>query len=88
VAIGTIIQYPDGTFSVVLSHFPLTSPIVMFQRVVLGNPPAWEIALSIALAVGTTVGVVALSSRVFRVGILMTGKRYKLREVLRWIGYR
>lgn len=88
VLIGAIVQSPDGPVTVVLSFFPLTAPIVMFQRVVLGNPPAWHVAVSIVGTLATTAGVVALSARIFRVGILMTGKRSKLREVVRWVSYR
>lgn len=88
VAIGALTQYPDGTLSVVLSFFPLTAPIVMFQRVVLGNPAVWEVVLSIGGAVATTAAIIALSARIFRVGILMTGKRYRLGEVLKWVAYR
>jgi ABC-2 type transport system permease protein len=88
VFIGATVQSPDGPVTVALSLFPLTAPIVMFQRVVLGSPPAWQVALAVCLILATTTGVVALSARIFRVGILMTGKRPRLREVLRWVGYR
>jgi ABC-2 type transport system permease protein len=88
VFIGAIVQSPDGAVTVALSIFPLTAPIVMFQRIALGNPPVWHVVLSVGLTLLTIVGVVLLSARIFRVGILMTGKRAKLREVLRWVSYR
>ena len=83
VMISPIITTPQAPLVVVLSIFPLTAPIVMLIRIVVGAAAPWQIALSIALLVLTSAGVVVLSARVFRVGILMTGKRFKLGEVLR-----
>jgi ABC-2 type transport system permease protein len=54
----------------------------------VGNPAAWELALSIGLLL-VSVGVVALlAAKVFRIGILMTGKRFTLGEIVRWVRYR
>jgi ABC-2 type transport system permease protein len=88
VLIGAIVQSPDGPVTTALSLFPLTAPVVVFQRIVLGSPPAWHVALAVFLIVATTVGVALLSARIFRVGILMAGKRAKLGQVLRWVTYR
>jgi ABC-2 type transport system permease protein len=88
VTIGAIATNPDSTFPQVLSIFPLTAPIVMFQRTLVGNPAAWELALSIGLLLAS-VGVVALlAAKIFRIGILMTGKRFTLGEIVRWVRYR
>ena len=81
--ISPIISTPQAPLVVVLSIFPLTAPIVMLIRIVVGAATPWQIALSIALLLLTSAGVVVLSARIFRVGILMTGKRFKLGEVLR-----
>jgi ABC-2 type transport system permease protein len=83
VMIGAIVASPQSPLVVVLSLFPLTSPIVMFLRIMLGTAPAGEIAVCIGLLLASIAGAVWLSAKIFRVGILMTGKRFKLGEVLR-----
>jgi ABC-2 type transport system permease protein len=87
VMISPIITAPQAPFVVVLSIFPLTAPIVMLLRIVIGGAQAWEIALSVGLLVVTIAGVIWLSAKIFRIGILMTGKRFKLAEVLRLARY-
>ncbi len=79
-----IIQSPNGLFSVILSLIPLFSPMVMLARIVLYEPPWWQVALSMALLGVSIYGSVVFSARVFRIGILMYGKRPALREVVRW----
>lgn len=59
----------------------------MFARVALESPPAWQIGLSIALMVVTTYGLVWLCGRIYRVGILMYGKKPTLPEIVKWIKY-
>jgi ABC-2 type transport system permease protein len=54
----------------------------MFLRISVGAARGWEVLLSVGLTVAATIVVIWLSARIFRVGILMTGKRFKLREVL------
>ena len=76
---------PDGTFSRVLSLFPFTSPLLMFMRISVQPPPAWEIALSIVLLLLTIWGVAWFAGRIYRVGILMYGKRPTLPEIVRWV---
>lgn len=88
IMIGATTANPDGVIPRVLSLFPLTSPIVMFQRLLLGSPAAWEVALCLALLAVTIGGFALLAARIFRVGILMTGKRYTMKEIVRWASYR
>ena len=88
ILIGATTSNPDATVPRVLSLFPLTSPIVMFQRLLLGNPSAWDVGLCLALLALAIAGTALLSARIFRVGILMTGKRFSLTEILRWARYR
>lgn len=85
VMISTFITHPDSTISLALSLFPMTSPIVMFVRILVSPPAAWQLALCLALLVATVAGMAWLAAKVFRVGILMTGKRPRLKEILRWI---
>lgn len=83
VMISQVITAPHSSVVVGLSFFPLTAPIIMFLRILMGAAQPWEILLSIALIIIATAAVIWLSSKIFRVGILMTGKRLKLREILR-----
>jgi len=53
----------------------------------VGGVPTWQILACIALVLATIAAVIALSAKIFRVGLLMTGKRFKLGEVLRWLRY-
>lgn len=82
-----VIQSPNSTVAVVLSIIPLFSPMLMLARIVILEPPFWQIALSIAVLMLSAYGAAYFSSRVFRVGILMYGKRPGLREILRWFKY-
>lgn len=88
VMIGATTSSPDSTLPQVLSIFPLTAPIVMFQRLMLGSPAAWEVVLCLALLVGSIVLVAMLAAKIFRIGILMTGKRFSMSEIVRWLRYR
>jgi ABC-2 type transport system permease protein len=71
----------DSIISQVLSIFPLTSPFVMISRVIVGNPPAWEMALSVLLLAVTTVGAILVAARIYRVGVLQYGQKPSLRAV-------
>jgi ABC-2 type transport system permease protein len=79
-----IVQSPNSTLAVVLSLIPLFTPMVMLGRIIVLQPAAWQIALSIVLMVTSIYVSVAFSARVFRVGILMYGKRPSLPEVFKW----
>jgi ABC-2 type transport system permease protein len=59
----------------------------MYLRVSLGHPAAWEIALSIVLVSASILGIVWVTSRIYRIGVLMYGKRPNIREILRWLKY-
>lgn len=80
-----IVQQPASTLARVMSHVPFFSPIVMFMRINILPPPALEIFLNVAVILATTAGVVWAAARVFRVGILMTGKRATIPEIIRWV---
>jgi ABC-2 type transport system permease protein len=78
---------PNDPLTVALSMFPFSAPIVMYTRIILGSVPAWQIALSIALMVVAIVVVIWLCARIYRVGVLMYGKKPNLPEIIRWIRY-
>lgn len=85
--VSFLVMNPESTVSVVLSFFPLTAPIVMFIRVLITSPPAWQVLLCLGILAGSIGLAVAGATKVFRIGILMTGKKYSLKEILRWIRY-
>jgi ABC-2 type transport system permease protein len=87
VFIFTVIQYPNSGIAVVASFFPLTAPLMMFARIVLETPPWWQIALSIAILLATIYAVVMVCAKIYRVGILMYGKRPTLPEIMKWLRY-
>jgi ABC-2 type transport system permease protein len=78
------VRQPDSTLSIFASIFPLFSPIVMPAR--LGfNPPMWQILVSALVLIGSTIFFIWLSGRIYRVGILLYGKKANLKEMLKWI---
>lgn len=78
---------PNSTLAVVTSLIPFFSPILMPVRVAIVSVPAWQIALSLALMIATFLLMMWLSSKVYRVGILMYGKKAGFKEIIRWIRY-
>lgn len=81
------IRDPDGTFIRIMSLIPFFSPILMVVRVTVLAPPIWEIGLCIAILIASIFGSMWLSARIFRVGLLMYGKRPTLPELVKWIRY-
>jgi ABC-2 type transport system permease protein len=75
---------PNGRLATVLSFFPFTAPLMMFMRISVQTPPLWQIATSVALLVATIFLVAWFAGRVYRVGILMYGKKPTLPEIFRW----
>ena len=82
-----IVGNPTSQMSTILSLIPFLAPLTMFARVVVLTPPAWEIALSILLLLATILAMIWLVGRIYRVGVLMYGKRPTLPELLKWIRY-
>lgn len=80
-----IVRDPNSTFSTIISLVPFVSPISMPARIVIEFPPLWQILLSILLNVLMICGLVWAAARVYRVGMLMYGKRATIPEVWRWI---
>lgn len=81
-----VIENPHGTISTVFSMIPLTSPIVMLMRIPFGVP-WYELLLSLSLLLITNLGVVWLASKIYRVGILMYGKKATYKELFKWLKY-
>jgi len=78
------VQHPDAPAAVVLSLVPLFTPMLMFMRISVLSPPAWQIALSIVLLLVTIWVLFKAAAKIFRIGTLMYGKRPTIPEILRW----
>ena len=81
-----VILEPNGTFAFWMSMIPLTSPITMMVRLPFGIP-IWEVFLSGAILVGTFFAVVGVAGKIYRVGILMYGKKVTWKELFKWLKY-
>ncbi len=81
-----VLSNPNGSLAVFASLFPLFSPIIMPARLAF-DPPWWQILLSIALMLATVWFFIWLTSRIYRVGILMYGKKVTIKEMFKWIRY-
>lgn len=82
----TVIEDPHGTVSTVFSFIPFTSPVVMLMRIPFGVP-IWQQALSLIILVATFVSTVWMGAKIYRVGILMYGKKPTYKELFKWMKY-
>jgi ABC-2 type transport system permease protein len=82
-----IIRDPDGTLAIWMSIIPFTSPIIMMVRIPFGVP-GWQLALSMLLLVLGLLGTIWLAARIYRVGILMYGKKPTYKELAKWVFYK
>lgn len=82
-----VLRDPDGSLAFWTSIIPFTSPIIMMVRIPFGVP-AWELALSMILLVLGFMGTIWLAARIYRVGILMYGKKVSYKELAKWIFYK
>jgi ABC-2 type transport system permease protein len=85
--LGVMINDPNSAWSIAATLCPLTSPYTMIPRMGMAVVPLWQVAISVILLALTTWGALWLSSRLYRVGILMYGKRATLPEIARWLRY-
>jgi ABC-2 type transport system permease protein len=80
-----IIRSPSSNLAFWASMFPFFAPITMLVRIVTETPPLWQILLSLGIGCATIVGLIWLASRIYRVGMLMYGKKATIPEVWHWI---
>src|SRR5258705_5921755 len=80
-----VISSPDSSFAFWVSMFPFFAPITMLVRIVTQTPPFWEIALSLVIGWGSVALITWFSARIYRVGMLMYGKRASIPEAWRWV---
>src|SRR2546425_965287 len=76
---------PGSAYAVALSPIPFTAPIAMPVRWAAGSLPGYEIGLSLGILAAAIVGVTWTAARIYRIGILMTGKRPSVKELARWV---
>ncbi len=82
-----ILNDPDSTLAVVTSLIPIFTPFLMVLRIAVKMPPTWQILLGYGLTTALCAGMIWLCARVYRVGILMYGKKPSLKELWRWVRY-
>ncbi len=78
---------PNDPRVVAISMFPFSAPLVMYTRIVVQTPPMWQIATCIGIMIVSIIGMVWVCGRIYRVGILMYGKKPTLPEIIKWIKY-
>jgi ABC-2 type transport system permease protein len=85
VCINIVSNDPRGGAAVAMTNVPVWSPMLMPMRYVLGGATLSEVAISLAILVASTLLVVQIAARIYRVGVLMYGKRPSLAELVRWV---
>jgi ABC-2 type transport system permease protein len=87
VMIQNIIKNPDGSLAFWFSIIPFTSPVIMMARIPF-SVPVWQVALSAGLLIITFVLITKFAAKIYRVGILMYGKKATYKELLKWLKYK
>lgn len=82
----TVIENPHGTVSQIFSFIPFTSPVVMLMRIPF-DVPLWQQILSVVILFATFMGTVWFAAKIYRVGILMYGKKPSYKELIKWLKY-
>ena len=82
----TVVEDPHGTISTVFSFIPFTSPVVMLMRIPFGVP-IWQQLLSLAILVVTFIFTVWFAAKIYRIGILMYGKKPTYKDLYKWLKY-
>ncbi len=81
------VESPNSTLAIVMSMIPFFSPILMVVRVAVTEVPFWQVSLAFVMLMATFLGAMWISSRIYRVGILMYGKKPHLKDLIRWVRY-
>lgn len=87
ILVQPIMTTPTGTMATVMSLLPFSAPIIMPLLMSATQVPMWQIGLSLGGLLLSCVGAIWVSARIYRVGLLMTGKRPSLKELVRWVRY-
>jgi ABC-2 type transport system permease protein len=86
--VGPVASDPHSTLAVVASIIPFFAPMLMPLRLAMTDVPLWELGTAVLLMAGAFVGLIWLSARIYRVGILMYGKKASYRELVKWLFYK
>jgi ABC-2 type transport system permease protein len=86
IGISVVISDPHGSLATAFSLIPFTSPVVMMMRIPMGVP-LWQILVSLVLLYVTFIGMIWFSAKIYRVGILMYGKKPTYKELYKWLKY-
>ncbi|KJD34969.1 ABC transporter permease [Tamlana sedimentorum] len=86
IGVFTVIEDPHGTVSTIFSYIPLTSPVVMLMRIPFGVP-IWQQLISLVILLASFTFTVWFAAKIYRVGILMYGKKPSYKELIKWIKY-
>ncbi|HTD40757.1 MAG TPA: ABC transporter permease, partial [Mucilaginibacter sp.] len=86
-SVSYLFQAPDSTLAVWLSIIPLSAPVAMMVRVPF-HVPGWQLALSMALMIVGFIFTTYVAARIYRVGILMYGKKTSYKELAKWFFYK
>lgn len=82
-----VIRTPDSAVVMWMSLVPFFAPILMYARIVVQTPPLWQIVVCLVLLIGTVAGLTVLCARIYRIGVLIYGKRATLPEIMKWLKY-
>lgn len=82
-----VINDPNSRMATVLSLIPMFTPLLMPLRIAIDMPPLWQLALAYTLTIGFVIGMVWICARIYRVGILMYGKKPTFAEIWKWTRY-
>jgi ABC-2 type transport system permease protein len=85
---GLVVTNPNSTISTILSMVPFFAPTLMMMRIAMINPPIYQIVITMLGMILTIIGLIWLVGRIYRIGILMYGKRPSISELGRWLRYR
>ena len=86
IGFASVISEPHGTIATIFSMIPFTSPIVMMMRIPFGVP-WWQIVISLGLLIGTFLLMVWFAAKIYRIGILMYGKKPTYKDIYKWLKY-
>lgn len=86
-SVGALTDDPNGAIASALTQFPFSSPVLMPMRYLLDGATGIEVAVSLAILCATIAGTVWMAAKIYRLGILLTGKRPGFREICRWLRY-
>ncbi|MBN2364227.1 ABC transporter permease [candidate division WOR-3 bacterium] len=85
ISVSAIIMNPNSAFAVFFSLFPFTAPMVMFLRATISSPPLYQIIIAYGLIVLTIFLLFFIAAKIFRIGILMTGKKFSFKDIMVWL---